>query len=78
MINKRLRQTVLDIVDNQVRLNDPPITKTTLARLQGSGYSKLEAKEKIAAIVIEEIYDVMKNGEEFDEKRFTDKLKALK
>ncbi|NLL49612.1 MAG: hypothetical protein GX249_13650 [Firmicutes bacterium] len=78
MVNKHLQRTILGVVDNQINANDPPITKITLERLRKLGYSERDAKKKIAAILIEEMYDVMKNGEEFDEKRYTDKLSALK
>ncbi len=78
MVNKHLQRSILEVVDNQVNANDPLITKITLERLRKAGYTERDAKKKIAAILIEEMYDVMKNGEEFDEKRYTDKLSALR
>ena len=77
MINKHLQKTMLDVVDNQVKANDPPITKITLERLRESGYSERDAKKKIAAILIEEMYDVLKSEKKFDEKRYANKLSAL-
>ena len=78
MVNKHLQRAILEVVDNQIKANEPPITKVTIERLRNAGYTEHDAKKKIAAILIEDIYDVMKNGEEFDEKRYTDKLLALK
>ncbi len=78
MVNKRLQRTLLEAVDNQVEANDPPITRTTLERLQNAGYSEREAKKKIAAVLVEEIFGAVKHGQAHDEKRYAEKLSALK
>ena len=70
MANMRLRETILAVVDNQLRDNDPPCTRRAYERLQKAGYSRKEAKEKLAAVVLEEIYDVMSQNQPFDEERF--------
>lgn len=77
MSNQHLQRTILEVVNNQINKNDPPITKITVERLRKSGYTEQDAKKRIAAILIEEMYDAMKNGETFDEKRYSDKLSAL-
>lgn len=59
MANLRLKKLILEVVDNQLRENNPPVTKESYDKLIDAGYSAREAKEKIGAIVIEEIYDVM-------------------
>jgi hypothetical protein len=46
--------------------------------LRNLGYNKQDAIQKIGTIVTEEIYDVLKNKEKFNEKRFIRKLLALK
>ena len=78
MANIHLKKTVLQVVDNQLRANDPPITKITYARLQALGYTKQQAKEKIAAVLLEEMYDVLKSKERFNEERYSENLKNLK
>lgn len=60
LANQNLKRIILEVVNNQIRDNNPPITKVTLERLKKSGYTEQQAKEKIAAILIEEIYDVLK------------------
>ena len=75
--NFHLKATILEVVDNQLRANDPPETRSTLDRLIGEGYSEKAAKELIACVVTSEIYDVMKNKEEFDRQRFVDALNKL-
>ena len=74
LANQNLKKNILEIVNNQIRENDPPITTITLERLKKSGYTEQQAKEKIGAVVVEEIYDVMKNKEVFNLERYTKKL----
>lgn len=76
--NPRLKATILEVVDNQMRDNNPPITNETFKRLVASGNTPQQAKEKIAAIVVEFIFDAMKFGKEFDEAKYTKKLLKLK
>jgi len=78
MPNLQLKRTILEIVDNQLQNNDPPITRITLDRLTKLGYSDERAKEMIGAVVVEEIFDVLKRHELFDLNRFTERLSDLK
>ena len=77
MANLRLKKLILEVVDNQLRENNPPVTKESYDKLIDAGYSAREAKEKIGAIVIEEIYDVMKENQPYDEKRYTQALRNM-
>ncbi|SHN23488.1 SEC-C motif-containing protein [Gracilibacillus kekensis] len=77
MVNYKLKAQLLDVVDNQLRDNDPKTTKRTLHRLLDLGYSETESKEMIAAILVEEMHDVMKNNEVYNEKRYCKKLDKL-
>jgi hypothetical protein len=54
----RLKAAILQVVDNQIRANDPPETKQTLDRLLSEGHSKEEAKRLIGCIVSSEIFDI--------------------
>ena len=78
MANKNLRRTILEVIDNQLRENNPPITKITFERLQQSGYTTQQAKEKISAILLEEMYDVLKTRQPYNEERYSNKLLKLK
>jgi len=75
--NHLLKATILEVVDNQLRANDPPETRSTLKRLIAEGYSEKQAKEFIACAVTSEIFDVLKNEEEFDLQRYVDALDKL-
>ena len=77
MANLRLKKLILEVVDNQLRENNPAVTKESYDKLIDAGYSAREAKEKIGAIVIEEIYDVMKENQPYDEKRYTQALRNM-
>lgn len=75
--NPRLKAIILEVVDNQLRANDPPETRSTLERLIEEGYSEEKAKELIGCVVTSEIFDVMKNKEEFDPARYRAALAKL-
>ena len=78
MANKRLKNIILEVVDNQIDSNDPPATRLTFERLLGMGYTRKQAKEKIGSVVVTEIYDIMKNAESFDEARYIEELNKLR
>ena len=75
--NKRLKSAILQVVENQIDLNDPPETKQTLNRLVSEGISEKKAKELIGSVVAAEVFEVLKKGEEFDKNRFVTALNKL-
>ena len=75
--NPHLKAAILQVVNNQIKANDPPETKQTLDRLLSEGHSEKEAKRLIGCIVSSEIFDVLKNQEEFDRERFVSALNRL-
>ena len=74
---KRRRRMILEVVENQIRDNDPPETRQTLRRLIKEGFSREGAVELIAAVVVNEIYNVLKQEKNFDRKRFVAALRQL-
>ena len=76
--NYRLKALIMGVVDNQINENNPPITAITYKRLMAAGDSSKVAKEKIAAIIAENIYDIMTDGNSFDEGKYTRDLENLK
>ena len=76
--NYRLKALLLEVVDNQMKNNDPPVTNEAFKRLVSEGYSPEKAKERIASVVVEYIFYIMKYGNTFDLKKYIDDLKALK
>jgi len=41
MVNYRLKALIMDVVENQLKMDDPKCTKATLMRLKNLGYSML-------------------------------------
>ena len=70
-------QAILDVVENQIRDNKPPETRTTIKRLQNTGIDRQEAVRLIACVVGNEMFHVLKNKEPFNEKRFVANLNKL-
>lgn len=77
MVNKYLKKTILETVENQLQMNEPKCTKETLQRLVTSGIQTNRAKEMIAAVLLEEMYYILKDDEIFSEQRYAQKLSNL-
>lgn len=77
MANLRLKRSILEVVDNQLKENDPPCTKDIYEKLVDAGYSKSEAKDRIGAVVLTEIYDILKKGQSFDEEKYEASLEEM-
>ncbi|MCB2295153.1 SEC-C domain-containing protein [Clostridium algoriphilum] len=74
MVNNKLQGHILEIIDKQMRDNDPKCTKEVFVKLIGIGYEQNNAKKMIAVILIEELYYIMKNEELFNEERYSNNL----
>lgn len=75
--NSSLKTMVLEVVENQLKANDPPETHQTFVRLLSEGYSEIEAKKLIGSVVTSEIFDVLKKKEPFNSDRFIKMLNKL-
>ena len=76
-VNKILQNQFMEVIDNQLKQNDPPETKATLERLLKAGYSRTDAKKYIGQCVALEIFNVLKKGEAFNEERYVKNLNNL-
>ena len=68
---------MLNIVDEQIRKNDPPITKKTLNRLLALGHSEDIAKKMIAICVSKTMNTTLQTELPFDKEQFTRLLNRL-
>jgi hypothetical protein len=75
--NQRLKSAIIEVVETQLELNDPPEIKQTLDRLIAEGFSENEAKELIGNVVVMEVFEVLKAGQPFDIKRYAAALARL-
>jgi len=76
--NPILESLVLEVVENQLRDNDPQETKETFDRLVAKGYSEQKAKEMIGTVVAEETWEVFNQQRVFDKEKFVRNLAKLK
>jgi len=75
--NPYLKAALLEVVDNQLRADNPPEVKETFNRLVSQGISKEDAKIYIAQAVCVETYNILKHKKPFDLKRYVKNLKHL-
>ncbi len=75
--NQSLKASILEVVDNQLKSNDPPETRQTFNRLVKVGNSEKRSKELIGTVVSSEIFEVLKKQEPFDLGRFVTSLNKL-
>ena len=76
--NPHLKALLMEVVNNQIKNNDPPEARETLNRLIAAGYSREKAKERIASVVITHIYDIMHDSKQFDAEKYKRDLLELK
>ena len=73
--NPKLHKIIHEVIENQIGEGKP---KETLNRLMNLGYNRHEAIHKIGTTVVDDIYNMLKNEQEFNEEQFAKKLLALK
>jgi hypothetical protein len=76
-VNLELREQIFQIIENQIKNNDPPETDITFKRLKKEGFDDFTVKQLIGQCVAVEIFNVMKNQQPFDEQRFINNLRNL-
>jgi len=69
---------ILGVIDEQLKEDNPKEVRITFCRLVEDGYTEEEAKEKIAHVLIVELYDVLKYCIPFNEERYVSELKKIK
>ena len=88
--NPRLKALILQVVDNQIAgrdengqpltttiTDDPDYVKGAFERLSAV-HGPVKAKEMIAAVLLEEMYDVLKYQKVFSEVRYKTALERLR
>jgi hypothetical protein len=73
----RLRKAILEVINAQIRDNDPPETKQNLIRLQENGFSEEEALKLIGYVVASEVFSVLKEKRQYDKEKFISALNDL-
>lgn len=70
-------EAIVEAIENQIAEDNPPETKTTLARLIALGESRENAIRYIASVLSVEIFHALKNKSTYNEQRYISNLKAL-
>ncbi|MEL0608137.1 MULTISPECIES: hypothetical protein [Vibrio] len=68
---------LIEIIENQLEDGQPAKVKETLMRLVMTGTSREDAVAAMACALALEVFDVMKNGAEFNQKRYAEHLGML-
>ena len=71
------RQALIEVVENQLRDDDPLETRQTLERLTAAGHSRAKAIGMIAAALLGEMNSMLAAGRVFDRARFKRRLDRL-
>ena len=73
-----LYKHIIKMVEMQIESGDPPATRETYERLLAGGYDGGTAKEKIAVVIVEEIYGMMTSDDKkMDPEIFARKLSLI-
>ncbi len=75
--NPALKAAYLEIVENQLRDNDPRETRQTFERLRAQGIGEKDAKILIASVIAFETYEMINSGTPFNKERFNQNLNRL-
>ena len=73
----RARAALLEVVENQIRSNDPPEARQTLERLLKQGFSRDQSIKLIGSALIGEVYGVLRSESKYDQARYVASLNAL-
>jgi hypothetical protein len=75
--SQRLNAAIMEIVANQLRSGDPPQTRQTFERLKASGLAEDEVRRLLGCVVVNEIFEILKQGKPYDAARFVAALDRL-
>ncbi|KAB0303317.1 hypothetical protein F2Z80_04775 [Vibrio fortis] len=70
-------EQLIEIIENQLEDGQPIKVKETLMRLMMTGHSREDAIAAMACALAIEVFDVMKNNAEFNQKRYEEHLDML-
>jgi hypothetical protein len=75
--DQRLREAILEVINKQMKDNDPPETKLAFARLREEGFTEEETLKLIGYVVASEVFTVLKENRRYDKGKYISALNAL-
>ena len=64
--NEIFREQIFEVINNQLKNNDPPETKMTYNRLKKEGFKDFQARQWLGKCLLVENYDAIKHGKSND------------
>jgi hypothetical protein len=74
---RNVRKQLFEVINNQMRADDPPETKKTYNRLRLLGYSHFNTMKYIASVILTEMNDMLKENRLFNNAGYVEALKQL-
>lgn len=77
MESNKMRDILFEVIESQIKKNDPPETSETFKRLKVLGFSDFDTKTLIGQCLTVEMYDAMKLGKPYNNARYVKNLQNL-
>lgn len=77
MVNGNLKKTVITAVEEQLASGECPFVREAFEELLDRGYSERQAKEKIGAVMLESIYDILSEKKDYDENQYRARIEEV-
>ncbi|MBM4300145.1 MAG: hypothetical protein FJ121_01225 [Deltaproteobacteria bacterium] len=74
---KAAREALFEVIENQMKADNPPETKQTYHRLRAAGYSHRETMKMVACVVLIELNEMVRDNRIYDEAGYIKALRAL-
>ena len=74
---EELQAILFEVIENQLRLDDPPEARLTLERLMGEGHTREQAFHLIACPLAAETFGAMRKATEYSAERYESRLRLL-
>ena len=75
--NENLREQIFEIINSQLKTNNPPETKLTFDRLINQGFDDFQVKQMIGQCLSVELFEILKFGKTYNNERYIKNLKKL-
>ena len=75
--NEELREQIFHIIENQLKDNDPPETKSTYDRLINEGFDDFRTRQMIGQCIAVELFEIFKFGKPYNNERYIKNLRKL-
>lgn len=75
--SEMIREQIFEIINNQLKANDPPETQATFDRLIKQGFNDFQTRQMIGQCISVELFEIMKSKTPFNLERYIKHLEGL-